>query len=422
MNRRTFLHSAAAASLTPMTLDRIPLLAASRSSGARITKLTLTPIDGRFHKFVTMNSYDTEPKGHSYTNTLIRVFTDQGVEGVGVMEYALPNPAFLQAVRALVGVDVHDVYTMENGRVTGRAPAFERLLLQYPFLDSALFDLLGKLEKKPAWQLIGSSVRDRVDLYDGTLYFSDIWFADRGTRAVVEEAEEAAKKGYTAVKLKTGRGWKWMDKETGLRRDIDVTKSVRASIGNGVKIMVDANNGYQRDIEDTWRFLEATAADNVFFMEEPFPESVEQYTRLRERIAAAGLKTLIADGENLTQVAPFRPYVQPKRIIDVLQMDIRRGGFLGNLELARLGAPTGAVTVPHNWGSRIGFLMALHFAKVVPNVIAAEDDRSTCDAIVEDGYHYSNGQYTVSDAPGLGIRVDGQVYNRKYAAKEQRVE
>jgi D-galactarolactone cycloisomerase len=422
MNRRTFLHSAAAVSLTPIALDRIPLMAASRSAAARITKLTLTPIDGRFHKFVTMNSYDTEPKGHSYTNTLIRVFTDQGVEGVGVMEYALPNAAFLQALRALVGVDVHDVYRMENGRVTGRAPAFERLLLQYPFLDSALFDLLGKLEKEPAWQLIGSSVRDTVDLYDGTLYFSDIWFADRGTRAVVEEAEEAAKKGYTAVKLKTGRGWKWMDKEAGLRRDIEVTKAVRASVGRGVKIMVDANNGYQRDTEDTWRFLEATAADDVFFMEEPYPENVESYTRLRERIAAAGMKTLIADGENLTQVEPFRPYVQPKRIIDVLQMDIRRGGFLGNLELARLGAPTGAVTVPHNWGSRIGFLMALHFAKVVPNVIAAEDDRSTCDAIIEDGYQYAKGQYSVSSASGLGIRVDEAVYARKYAAKAQTVE
>ncbi len=422
MNRRTFIHSAAASSLTPLVFDRIPLLASSRPAAARITKLTLTPITCRFHKFVTMNSYDTEPKGHSYDNTLIRVFTDQGVEGVGVMEYALPNAAFLQAVRALVGVEVYDVYRMEGGRVTGRAKAFEQLLLRYPFLDSALFDLMGKLEHKPAWQLIGPSVRDRIDLYDGTLYFSDIWFSDRGARAVVEEAEEAAKKGYTAVKLKTGRGWKWMDKEAGLRRDIEVTKAVRASVGSGVKIMVDANNGYQRDIEDTWRFLEATARDDVYFMEEPYPESVEQYTRLRERLTAAGLKTLIADGENLTQVEPFRPYVQPKRIIDVLQMDIRRGGFVGNQELARLGAPVGAVTVPHNWGSRIGFLMALHFAKAVPNVIAAEDDRSTCDVIVEDGYQYANGQYAVSDAPGLGIHVDVPVYDRKYAAKAQTVE
>ncbi len=421
MNRRAFLHSSAAI-VAPVALGRVAVMAAPRPATARITKLTLTPIDGRFHKFVTMNSYDTEPKGHSYDNTLIRVFTDQGVEGVGVMEYAPPNAAFLQAARALVGVDAYDVYQMESGRVTGRARPFEQLLLRYPYLDSALFDLIGKLEKKPAWQLIGQSVRQRIDLYDGTLYFSDIWFSDRGTRAVVEEAEEAAKKGYTALKLKTGRGWKWMDKEAGLRRDIEVTKAVRASLGRGVKIMVDANNGYQRDIEDTWRFLEATKADDVFFMEEPFPENVERYTRLRERLEAAGIKTMIADGENLMQVEPFRPYVQPKRIIDVLQMDIRRGGFVGNLELARLGAPTGAVTVPHNWGARIGFFMALHFAKAVPNVIAAEDDRSTCDVIVEDGYQYAKGQYTVGDVPGLGIRVDQTVYDRKYARRAQVVE
>nr|MDQ2668170.1 hypothetical protein [Gemmatimonadota bacterium] len=261
-----------------------------------------------------------------------------------------------------------------------------------------------------------------VDVYDGTLYFSDIWFSDRGARAVVEEAEEAAKKGYTAMKLKTGRGWKWMEKDAGLRRDIEVTKAVRAAVGPGVKIMVDANNGYQRDIEDTWRFLDATAHDDIYFMEEPYPENVEAYARLRERLTAAGMKTMIADGENLTEVEAFRPYLQPKRLMDVLQMDIRRGGFLGNLALARLGAPAGAVTVPHNWGSRVGFLMALHFAKVVPNVIAAEDDRSTCDVIVEDGYQYSNGQYMVSTAPGLGIRVDEAAYKRKYAAKALVVE
>lgn len=412
MNRRKFIQSAPAAYVAFRGVE-------ARSIGARITKITLTPVEGRFHKFVAMNSYDTAPKGHTYPNTLVRLTTDQGIEGVGVMEYANPNAEFVAAVRALVGTDIGTVYEMRGGRITGRMPAFQALLTRYPHLDSPLFDLIGKLEKKPVWQLIGESVRDTIDLYDGTLYFSDIWFADRGVRAVVEECEEAAKKGYGAVKLKTGRGWRWMEKEAGLRRDIEVTTAVRKAIGPGVRIMVDANNGYQRDIEDAWRYLDATRGDDVFFLEEPYPENVERYAALKQRITDAGLKTLLADGENLGRPEPFRPYLEPKRLMDVLQMDIRRGGFLGNLELANMGKPVGAVSVPHNWGSQVGLFMGLHFAKVVPNVIAAEDDRSTMDVVVADGYEFKSGKYTVSNAPGLGIHVDEATYKRKYAAREQ---
>jgi L-alanine-DL-glutamate epimerase-like enolase superfamily enzyme len=104
--------------------------------------------------------------------------------------------------------------------------------------------------------------------------------------------------------------------------------------------------------------------------------------------------------------------------MDVLQMDIRVGGFLGNLEMARMGEEVGALSVPHNWGSQVGLWMSLHLAKAVPSVIAAEDDRSTCDVLEAEGYEFKDGFYTVSDAPGLGLRVSEEIYREKYAAAE----
>ena len=68
--------------------------------------------------------------------------------------------------------------------------------------------MIGKLTGKAAWQLMGDSVRERVEVYDGTLYFSDVWFRGRGIRAVVEEPEEAMRSGYAGVKVKMGRGSK----------------------------------------------------------------------------------------------------------------------------------------------------------------------------------------------------------------------
>jgi L-alanine-DL-glutamate epimerase-like enolase superfamily enzyme len=153
-------------------------------------------------------------------------------------------------------------------------------------------------------------------------------------------------------------------------------------------------------------------------MEEIFPEDIQAYTRLRERMAAAGIKTLIADGENLREPEDFKRYLNSPRTFDVVQMDIRVGGFLANRELARLAEAAGATSVPHNWASQVGKFMGLHLAKAIKGVTAVEDDRSTCDVILAEGYEFKGGYYSVSNAPGLGIKIDEEVYREKYRTSE----
>lgn len=396
----------------------MPGLRAAAPKSARITRIVLTPVTGRFHKFVAMNSYDTAPKGETYRTTLVRVQTDQGVEGVGAASGAA-NEAFQAAARSLIGADAMSLYRVEGGRIVGRGEQHAAVLAKYKHLDGPLFDLIGKLTGAPCWKLLGKAVRNRVEVYDGTVYFSDVWFKDKGVRAVVEETEEAARSGYPGAKLKLGRGWRWMETEAGLLRDIEVANAARKAVGSGFKLLVDANNGYRNDFERAWRLVQGTAQSKLYWLEELFPEDVDLYTRLRAMMKAAGIQTLIADGETAGEVKQFGPYLKPPRLIDVVQMDIRRGGFLANRELARMARSVGAVSVPHNWGSQIGLYMGLHFAKAVENANAAEDDRSRCDAIIPEGYHFSKGLYTVSDAPGLGIGVDERVYRRKYRPAEK---
>lgn len=411
MTRKTFLLSLAGGAVVRPVAGRKPV---------RITRIALAPIEGRFHRFVAMNSYDTAPKGHTYQNTLVRVATDQGVEGVGVMEYAAPDEAFLKAVRVLVGANPLEVYEMEGGRIVRPSGTFRSLLAAYPHLDGPLFDLVGKLTGKPCYRLIGDAVRERVEVYDGTLYFSDVWFRDRGVRAVLEETEEALRKGYLGMKYKVGRGWKWMEERAGLERDIEVMLAVRQAAGPNIKVMADANNGWREKPEElTWAFLERTREADLFWIEEPFPEDPALYGKLVDRMRAAKMKTLLADGENMRSADQFRPYLKPRRLMDVLQMDIRRGGFLENLRMARMGEEAGAVSVPHNWGSQVGLFMGLHLAKAVQSVIAAEDDRSTCDVVEAEGYEFRGGYYTVSEAPGLGICVNEKAYREKYQGAEK---
>lgn len=394
----------------------------------RITRIRVASIQGRFHKFVSMNAF-SEPQTHTYiphgkpdVTPLLRIETDQGVEGVGVVSSNAFAPAVQAALRPLIGANPLELYETSGGYITSRAPAHEALLRRYQWLDGPLFDLIGKLAGKPCWQLLGESRKERVEVYDGTIYFADIWFRDRGVRAVLEEAEEAVRSGYRGIKLKVGRGLKWMEKEAGLKRDIEVLNATRKVIGPGVKLMADANNGYRDDFERAWRLMEATAGSKLHWMEEIFPENVDAYARLREKMAKARIRTLIADGETVGFPSDMQPYLEPRRLVDVVQLDIRRAGVIGNMEMARMAGKAGARSVPHNWCSHVGTLTTLHLAKASPYIPGAEDDRSTHDVILDDGYRFRDGYYTIPDEPGFGIRVNEKVYAEKYRKTETVIE
>ena len=112
----------------------------------------------------------------------------------------------------------------------------------------------------------------------------------------------------------------------------------------------------------------------------------------------------------MRSAADFRPWVEPERLFDYMQLDIRTGGILECREMSAIGEPHGAKAVPHNWGSQVGLMMSLHLAKTQENIVAAEDDRSTCPALVVKGYEFDDGYYTVSNEPGLGVEVDPDYY------------
>ncbi len=415
MNRRHFLAALGAAQIAASS-GRVS--AATSKPAARITRIRLSTLQGRFQKFVAMNAYDRVPKGHTYEHTLIRIETDQGLEGIGAGTYAMADASYAASLKALIGANPLDVYKFDQGRIVGRSPAFAGLLAKHRHLDGPLYDLVGKMMNKPAWQLIGDSVREKVPVYDGTLYFSDVWFKDRGVKAVVEECEEAVKSGYRGVKIKAGRGDKWMPRKAGDDRDIEVVHAVRSAIGPDTLFMVDPNYGYKGQFDAAWRFLSETRDAKLYWMEEIFPETVPDYTKMRQKMNESGMKTLIAAGEHMRDIHGFDPYLKPARLMDVLQLDIRQGGFLDNAELGRNAAAAGSVSIPHNWGSQIGTIMGLHLSRAVQSVPMAESDRSTCDVLQTGDYVFRDGTVAVPSKPGLAIGIDESVYKAKCQPSE----
>ena len=352
---------------------------------ARIVGFTLPT---KRNKIAGKNSH-LDVHGDRSGDRMVRLFTNAGLEGLGNCR------ADEKALASLLGKDPFALYQPSERRMTGPLGVG----------TMPLWDLAGKALKKPAWELLGGAGPERVPVYDGSIYMQDLLpqHADRWADRFKVEIDMGMGLGHRAFKIKIGRGFKWMPQEAGDARDAEVVQLIRRHAGPDVVLGVDSNNGH--DLARTKRFLEAVPGANLAFLEEMFPENIEQYTDLRRFLADRRLKALIADGENWGAPEDARPFVDAK-VVDVYQGDMNRFGFEGVLAAAALAAGQGFTIGPHNWGSLVGFYMQLHAGRAVPNFYRAEHDPLESDVLLADAYVIREGRVYVPDAPGFGLAID----------------
>jgi L-alanine-DL-glutamate epimerase-like enolase superfamily enzyme len=271
--------------------------------------------------------------------------------------------------------------------------------------------LAGKLLNKPVYRLLGNAEAGKVPVYDGSIYFADLLpqYAARWRDRFKEEIDMGLRAGHRAFKIKIGRGHKWMDREAGDARDVEVVETIRKHAGDDVLLGVDANNGY--NLQGAKRFLERASDFGLAFFEEPFPEQVEQCLELKRFIAEQGYKTLLADGEGQHELAAYQPLVDAKAI-DVLQGDMNSFGIEGILAEAAMAQPQGILVAPHNWSSLLALYLQVHVGLVVPNFYRAEHDPLTSDVLIAEGYEIDDGVCSVPDTPGFGLAIDESRFDR----------
>jgi D-galactarolactone cycloisomerase len=406
MNRRSFLAGSLAVPATAAFAAAGQDNARNELRNFRITRVTGFRHTGQRPKLV---GYNARLGVHGRTNSdaVLRIATNQGVEGIG------SGNVTQETARKLVGMTLDQVWRPGEGVVSplGRA-------------DHALYDLVGKALKTPSWRLFGGHGPEWVDVYDGSIYFNDLLpeNKERGVKQLLEEVETSLNRGHRAFKIKIGRGFKWMGRREGDARDVEVVRAIRKLAGNDVRLMVDANNGYDFDI--TVRFLDEVADLNLFFAEEMFPEEVPVNQRLRDHLRKRNSRVLVADGESAREVNHFDPYLQ-RDLFDVLQPDIRAFGLTLQWELSRRmearraerqkAAGVGPKLAPHNWGSFLGLYMQLVLARGIPNFLMAEEDISTSDLFDTTAFVFRNGRYQVPNVPGCGLTLREEVFRKRYA-------
>ncbi len=339
---------------------------------------------------------------------MARLTVDGGTTGFGV---SFAGPA--QAER-LLGARLSEVF----GVAGGPQPA----ALTFEF---ALWDLAGQLAGRPVYALaaerfgLPAPEALRVPCYDTSLYFDDLTLPSQADAAALlaAEAQEGFARGHRAFKLKLGRGARHMPLEEGTQRDIAIVRAVRAALGPGRPLLLDANDGYNLNLAQ--RVLAETADCEIFWLEEAFHEDPVLYRDLREWLDHHRLPVLIADGEGLA--SPRLLDWAQAGLIDVVQTDLYDRGFSGWLDTGRLLDGWGARSAPHHYSTHYGNYAACHLAGAIRNFVYVEWDETDTPGVAAPGYVIDDGLVQVPPTPGFGLALDDGVFDAAVAANGFRV-
>ncbi len=268
---------------------------------------------------------------------IVEVFTDQGLVGLG--NAALSPTVTKQVIDQylaplLIGSDPWDVEFLWQ-HMYRLTMAFGRKgigMVAISAVDIALWDLLGKAAKQPVYRLLGGRTKPRIPVYASRLYSTPL-------DELAEEARRYKDQGYRAMKLRFG--WGPVDGAEGMRHNIDLVRTVREAVGDGVDVMADAYMGWTLDYAK--RMLPLLERFNLRWLEEPvIPDDIHGYAALK----AYGCVP-IAGGEHEFTLYGFREMLDAQAV-DYIQFDTNRvGGITQARKIAALAEAHSIPVVPH---------------------------------------------------------------------------
>src|SRR5688572_30203307 len=203
--------------------------------------------------------------------SVLEIHSDQGLVGIGPGV----DSSLLQALQArLVGQDPFDT---EHHAATLRYYAAGLPYRGSAGVDIALWDLIGKACGQPLYKLWGGG-RDRVPAYASMVLLSTPEERARLAAALRDE-------GWQAIKLRLHHAT--------MKEDLHTVEAVREAVGEGMTIMVDANQAqssgnwqpgvlwdYRRAVETARELQEL----GCYWLEEPLPRyAFGDLARLNER-------------------------------------------------------------------------------------------------------------------------------------------
>lgn len=267
-------------------------------------------------------------------------------------------------------------------------------------VDNALWDLRGRYFNTPVYRLLGGPSRKEVEAYGSTLGSS--LELDR----VKSRAQDLLRQGFRNQKWfladGPGRG------PEGLRRNVEITRTLRDALGPDAHMMFDVFNGW--DLPYALRWCQQVEELRPRWLEEPFSsEKVDAYQRLSRSTSIP-----IATGEHFYGRWEVQSFLA-QDAIRVVQADPEWCGGVSELKkICTIASLYDVPVIPHG-----------HNLHAAIHVVASESP-GTC-PLVEylvlkmDSYYWfdkyelrpQNARFILDERPGFGMEIDRSKVERE---------
>ena len=366
----------------------------------------------------------------------LKIETDEGVYGLGdatLNGRELAVASYLQdhVIPCLIGRDAHrieDVWQfLYKGAYWRRGPVTMSAIAA---VDTALWDIKGKIANLPVYQLLGGASRESVMVY-GHANGKDI-------DETIENALLYKEQGYKAIRLQSGvpglsstygvskdryfyepadsdlpteNVW---STEKYMRSVVPLFEKAREKLGWDVHLLHDIH--HRLTPIEAGRLGKDLEPFRPFWLEDATPaENQDAFRLIRQHTTSP-----LAVGEIFNSIWDCKHLIE-NQLIDYIRATVvhaggithlRRIAALADLYQVRTGCH-GATDL-----SPVCMAAALHFDLSVPNFGVQEYMRHTAetDAVFPHAYTFENGMMHPGDKPGLGVDLD-EVLAAKYEYK-----
>jgi L-alanine-DL-glutamate epimerase-like enolase superfamily enzyme len=253
-------------------------------------------------------------------------------------------------------------------------------------VDTALWDLKGKLLESPVASLLGGPYVPGVPCYVSAIG----GVTDDEKRAAIDAWR---RQGFENFKHHGGRG---------TSADLATMRAIVEAAGDDAVVGLDGHWVYS--VGEAASIARALEELECSFFEAPIdPEDVEAHARL-----ASAASVPIAIGENLRTRYEYKPWLLTGAA-GILQPDVGRAGISESVALALMAEPFSVPIAPH-LSVGLGPMVAasIHVAASIPNLYLLEYQPPTLElanSLLVEGIEVAEGAYTIPEGHGLGVEI-----------------
>lgn len=356
----------------------------------------------------------------------LKIETDQGVYGIGdatLNGREKSVVAYLEdhVIPVLIGKDprrIEDIWQyLYRGAYWRRGPVTMSAIAA---VDTALWDIKGKMAGMPVYELLGGASRNGVLVY-GHANGSDIEdtvdavgrYVDMGYKAIRVQSGVPGVKGAYGV----GRGDLYYEPADATLPS-ETLWNTPAYLNFAPKLFEKVRDTYGYDVEllhdvhhrltpiEAGRLGKSLEPYRLFWMEDCTPaENQEAFKLVRQHTV-----TPLAVGEIFNSIHDCRELIQNQLIDYIRATVVHAGGITHMRQIAGLAALYQVRTGSHGATDLSPACMgaALNFDLWVPNFGIQEYMRHTpeTDEVFPHAYTFSDGYLHPGDQPGIGVDID----------------